>query len=271
MSVAHGWKLLAGALLLLAWSPVPADEKQRPDEPFDDAFAFKTSQAALGRVLGNYRLVDTEGRSLSLQDFRGKPLLISLVYTSCYHTCPFITRQLAKAAKIARAALGDDSFALLTIGFDAPNDTPDRMAAYAGEQGITLPGWRFASVDAATSAALARDLGFVYRASSRGFDHLIQTTVVDGDGRIFQQIYGQDFAPPAVVEPLKQLLYGTRANAVSISGWVNGLKLFCTVYDANSGRYVFDYSVFVALFAGIASTVAIAAFIVHAWRGSRLA
>ncbi|NQV56097.1 MAG: SCO family protein, partial [Rhodospirillales bacterium] len=50
--------------------------------------AFKYSQASVGRNLGAYVLRDTLGRSVSLSDFQGKPLILSFVYSSCHHTCP---------------------------------------------------------------------------------------------------------------------------------------------------------------------------------------
>ena len=63
-------------------------------------------------------------------------------------------------------------------------------------------GWTFASADAATIERLARDAGFTYFASPKGFDHITQTTIIDAAGRVMLQVYGEDFAPPLVVEPL---------------------------------------------------------------------
>ena len=35
--------------------------------------------------------------------FNGKPLVLSLLYTSCYHICPMTTRHLSKVVEKARA------------------------------------------------------------------------------------------------------------------------------------------------------------------------
>ena len=72
-----------------------------------------------------------------LTDFAGTPLLVSLVYTSCYHSCPVTTRRLRDAVAAARSVLGADSFAVVTVGFDAANDTPDRCACSAASRGST--------------------------------------------------------------------------------------------------------------------------------------
>jgi protein SCO1/2 len=77
--------------------------------------------------------------------------------------------------KVAQEALGGDSFAVLTIGFDTRNDTPQRMASFARARGVSLPNWWFLSTDSATIERLTRDLGFVFFPSPKGFDHTAQT------------------------------------------------------------------------------------------------
>jgi len=228
--------------------------------------ALEESQAAIGRTLSNHPLVGSDGENLQLHQFRGKPLVISLIYTSCHHVCPTMTKQLSRAVDIGREALGQDSFSVLTIGFDTPSDTPDRMHAFARERGIDTPGWWFASTDSLTIKRLAEELGFTYVPSVRGFDHLTQTTLVGADGTIVDQVYGELLHSPTFVEPLKRLVWGAEANANTLSGWVKGVKLVCTVYDPSTGRYTFDYSIFITLIIGVASLGAVAAFVVKHWR-----
>lgn len=235
----------------------------------DQANALKISQSAIGRTVGDYRLSDPQGKTVSLREFRGRPLVLSLIYTSCYHTCPTLTNHLAQVVEIAQDALGQDSFSVLTIGFDAANDTPERMRIFARERAIDLPNWRFLSTDQETISGLTQDLGFLYYASPKGFDHLAQTTVLDANGQVYRQVYGEDFAPPSLIEPLKQLVFGTRASATSLSGWVNSIRLFCTLYDPSTGRYHFDYSIFISIGISLLSLGAVAVFLVRAWRQSR--
>lgn len=255
------------ALLMLALlASTPAVAGRGDAAVFSADRAQAASRAAVGRTLAAYRLVDRRGRAVELAEWRGRPLLISLIYTSCHHSCSTLTRQLARAVGIAREALGEDSFAVLSVGFDTANDTPERMAAYARAQGIDQPGWRFLSAERATVERLARDLGFLYAPSPRGFDHTAQVTLLDQQGRVYRQIYTDYLTPPVLVEPLKQLVFGRRADATSLSGWLNGVRLLCTVYDPNSGRYTFDYSIFVAACVGALCLGAVAAFVVCAWR-----
>ena len=236
---------------------------------WDEASALRYSQAAVGRAVGDHRFRDTRSRPVSLSDFRGRPLIVNLVYTSCHHTCPVIVQTLARSVDVARSALGAESFAVVTVGFDARADTPSRMHAFGRSQGIDLANWRFLSADAATIDALSRDLGFVFYPSPRGFDHLAQTTILDENGLVYRQVYGATFEPPAIVEPLKALIFGRGGNLTSVDGLLNRIKLFCTIYDPSRERYRFDYSIFVGGTIGLASLLLLSIVAVREWRRGR--
>ena len=47
----------------------------------------------------------------------------------------------------------------------------------------------------------------MYEPSPKGFEHLIQASVVDPEGKVIQQAYGMDFDTPLLVEPLKRLVF----------------------------------------------------------------
>lgn len=237
-------------------------------EDYDREAALAASQAAIGQPLGDYTFRDTNGQSFELQSLAGKPMIVSMIYTSCHHICPMITKNVEEKVAIAREAFGDDEFSVVTIGFDWRVDSAEQMRIYASSRGIDQAHWHFLSGDAQSIEAIASDLGFAFIASAKGFDHLSQTTVVDANGSIYRQVYGQDFDAPALVEPLKELIFDTPRAAGIIEHWVDTFRFFCTVYDPNSGRYIFDYSIFMTIFVGIICLGALLAFIVHEWRRS---
>lgn len=263
-------KLLLSAICLLLSSaclPVTAQETER-QESFDRDTALAFSQAAIGRQLGNYSFADSGGATFSLRQFAGRPVVLSMIFTSCRHTCPLITRNLRKTVAIAREALGENSFAVVSVGFDWRADTPSRMAMFKNEMGVNEKDWLFVSADEDTIKTLSEDIGFIFFPSASGFDHLAQTTVIDKQGKVFWQVYGANFEAPHLVEPLKRLVFDTRDQPLSLGSWIENVKLFCTVFDPTSGRYRFDYSIIVALFTGILSLGAVAVFIVRSWRQS---
>lgn len=262
--------LLGAAFAALLVAPLALAHGPR-DAAFDEREALKVSQGAIGRGVANHQFTTPDGARPVFEDFRGRPVVVSMIYTSCAHACPVTTQSLRRAVEVAQQALGPDAFAVITVGFDSRNDTPSRMRDYARAQAVDLPNWSFLSADHDTADRLAAELGFLYKETPVGFDHLSQTTVVDASGRVSAQVYGTDFAAPALVEPLKDLIYGRRAPLTSVEGLVSRIKLICTVYDPTSGRYRFSYAVFVGYSIGLASLVAVLIFLVRSWRDMRRA
>jgi protein SCO1 len=227
---------LAGLIAMPTFAAAPNGQL----EQLDPRKVIEQSEQAVGRNLGNYRLIDSTGAALLLRDYRGKPLVISLIYTACSSVCPPTTQHLINAVNEAGRAFGMDSFNVLTIGFDARNDTPGRLAQFASAQGINFKNWRLASADTATIEALLRDLGFSYVAIAGGFDHVTQTTIINRDGKIYRSVYGDDFPLPMFIEPMKDVVYGV-SSSFSMTGILDRIKFICTVYDPGARRYRIDY------------------------------
>lgn len=251
------WRRTLPALLLVVAATLldaaPAAGSVSPAAGDIEKRAVELSQAALGNQVGALRFLDQHGQSRSLDEFRGRPVLLSLVYTACVHSCQVTTRHLDRLVRIARNALGADSFTVLTVGFDRPVDTPVQMAGFARRYGISDPHWQFlASPDDATIHALMSAVGFVYTPSPRGFDHTVQLTLLDREGRVHRQVYGEVFPTPQLVEPLKDLVFNRPPSDAGLLGRLSDrVRLFCTVYDAQGDRYMFDYSLFAGIFIGV--------------------
>lgn len=264
-----GMRRVAAASLFLGLAAVSA-LADSPTARLDPRQALARSEAAIGRTLGNYTLVDSTGAKFALADYRGKPLIISLIYTSCSSVCPPTTQRVIDSVRDAGRLIGQDRFAVLTVGFDARNDTPTRLAQFASMQGVKADNWRLASGDGAVIDALLRDLGFSYVTISGGFDHVTQTTVVDGEGKVYRHVYGDDFPAQMLVEPLKDVVLG-RATTFSFSGLVDRVKFICTTYDPAAGRYKFDYGL---IFGSVIAAISLAIFAIilfREWRRTRAA
>lgn len=264
-------QLLLTALASLLSLPVLAqDEGGEKPGAYDADHALQVSQSAVGGSLQDFRFYDSQGRPVSLSKYRGRPLLISMIFTSCHHVCPAITRHLASAVEAAREVLEDDSFQVITVGFDTAVDTPDAMRIFAARQNIEDPNWDFLSASAETVSGLVENIGFVYFPSPRGFDHINQVTVVDREGVIYRQVYGAAFELPWLIEPLKELVFNRpQPGSHLLSDLVDRVKLFCTVYDPNTGRYKFDYSLFVGIAVGAVIVLAVVIWLLLEIRRSR--
>lgn len=230
----------------------------------DPGAAIARSAQAVGRTVGSHMLTDSHGTPFLLADLRGKPLVISLVYSSCSSVCPPTTQHTIDAVTEAGRVFGLDRFSVLTVGFDARNDTVPRMAQFASQQGIKLPNWRVASGDAAAIAALLNDLGFSYRAVAGGFDHPTQTTILDRDGKVYRHVYGEAFPLRMFMEPMKDVVYGV-STPFTFTGIVDRIKFICTAYDPGAGRYRIDYGLVFGSTIAAFSLLVMGALLLREW------
>lgn len=256
---------LAASLLAVA----PA---ARADTPrLDSGTAYEQSQAAIGGRVSDHVLTDHNGQPLALADLRGKPLLVSLVYTSCATVCPITTDYLREQVVTARRAVGD-GFGILTFGFDASGDRPAQLAAFAGTHDLTsIDDWRIASADPETTTTFLEELGFSYATLAGSFEHVTQTTILDADGTVYRQVYGEAFPPQVLIQPLKELVLGTHTRSIAPQDLWNRINFLCTVYNPLTGAYRFDYGIFFGIFFGAASLLLTGFFILRLWLERRRA
>jgi protein SCO1/2 len=255
---------------LLIWPLAGAGQLLEDAAGWDEETAISHSQARLGEPVGDYRFTRRDGSTVSLSEFAGKPLLISMIFTSCHHVCPTTTKRLDAAARAAKDVLGTDAFNVVTVGFDTVNDTPGAMRDFARQQSVSDGNWAFLSGDFETVNALATDLGFIYYRSPRGFDHITQVSVIDKAGQVYRQVYGVQFELPWLVEPLKELVFDRPATLKNpFANLVGRIRLFCTVYDPARDRYHFDYSLFIQMAIGFLSILGIGWYLVRELRRSR--
>jgi len=164
-----------------------------------------------GDQVPDFKLRNQDGRAISLEQFRGKQLLITFIYTRCPlpDFCPRVTREFAQ---IDRQLKADPSLYnkthLLCVSFDPTNDTPERLRAY----GATYMGsdaksafshWDFAVPDQATVDKVAQyfDIGLTRDGDS--ITHTLSTTLVGADGKVVQFYPGNDWTVEQVLGDVK--------------------------------------------------------------------
>jgi hypothetical protein len=143
-----------------------------------------------------------------------------------------------------------------------------RLAAgaktFAAQHRIS-PNWDF-SAALAHRPDLAQDFGFSFVATAAGFDHLLQVSVVDAEGRIYRQVYGEDYSADYLTEPLRQLITGTPvADAASLSAIIERVRILCSVYDPRTGKYRVSYAVVLEVAGGATFLLWIIWFFLSEW------
>ena len=212
----------------------------------DEKAALERSQSVIGKPVGDHVLLDRQERPTALAKYRGKPLLVNFVYTACFNVCPTTTKNLQKAVEGTVNVLGADRFNIISIGFNQPFDSPQAMKAFATQYGIHLPNWEFLSPAAAIVDELTQNFGFSYVATTAGFDHMNQVTIVDADGKIFRQIYGETFTAADLAEPLKAMITGSPIppQTSTLAEIIDRVRILCSVYDPVTGRYRTNYALY---------------------------
>jgi len=230
--------------------------------------ALQYSQAAIGETLASLQLLRQDGSAVPIEHYRGRPLVISLIYTSCHHVCPSTTQYLQQVVEKARSVLGSDSFQVVSVGFDTARDGPAQMADFRRSVGIVADNWDFLAADADNLDTLVRQLGFIYYPSPKGFEHLVQASIIDAEGVVYRQVYGMSFPTPALVEPLKELVFDRPRPPSALDYLENRIRLFCTVYDPATDAYHIDISVFIGTFIGMLVSLVFAWVLFKEWRRS---
>lgn len=254
-----------------AVSAAPVDEVP-PAPTLAREAAIRTSQAAIGRSVAGHTLLDRDGRPVSLSRYRGKPLLVSFIYTGCFQVCPTSTRSLQASLQALYQSFGAQHFNVVSIGFNQPADSPQALRAFAAQHRIDEPNWDFLSPPAATVDALTRDFGFSYLATPAGFDHVLGVSVVDGEGRLYAQVYGERLTPEQLGEPLRRLLRGAPPPTRSgLDDLIERVRIICTVYDPTTGSYRTDYGLFLEIAGGVTFLTAMLALFAIEARNRRRA
>jgi protein SCO1/2 len=101
-----------------------ARDRARPDDE-PPALRFEGGTMPPGVRAPDFRLTDERGREISMRQFRGRPVAVTFLYTTCEDTCP------AQAQQI-RGALDqlDRPVPALAIAVDPPRDTPARAREF---------------------------------------------------------------------------------------------------------------------------------------------
>ena len=144
---------------------------------------------------------DQLGRTSKLEDWRGKPVMISMFYGSCQFVCP----RIVEALKHTEAGL-TKKVPVLMVSFDPVRDDTAALKAMAEERHIDPKRWTLARTDARNVRKLAAMLGIQYRELPSGeFNHSSVIILHDAEGRVVGKTATLGEADPAFVKLVKNL------------------------------------------------------------------
>jgi len=155
----------------------------------------------------DFQLTDHNGQPRSLQDFRGKIVVLFFGYTQCPDVCPTSMTELVEVKKLLGA--DGDKLQGLFVTVDPARDTPDMLKAYMANFDPTFLALYAASPE--KLAALAKDYKVYYKKvegktpTSYTMDHSAGSYIYDTQGRLrLYTRYGS--GAPAMASDIKLLL-----------------------------------------------------------------
>ncbi|HSV80481.1 MAG TPA: SCO family protein [Ramlibacter sp.] len=169
---------------------------------------FKSVDLTGADYAKDFRLPDQNGQVRSLQDFRGKAVVVFFGFTQCPDVCPTTLTEIAQAKKL----LGPDGDKVqgVFITVDPERDTPEILKAYMANFDPGLVALRGTPEQ---TAAVAKDFKVYYKKvegkapGSYSMDHSAASYVYDPEGRLrLYTRYGS--GPQALADDLRLLLKG---------------------------------------------------------------
>lgn len=149
------------------------------------------------------KLTDSFGEPQDLDVHAGHPVLITMFYSSCKHTCPLL---IETVRAVERAATNPKNLRVLMISVDPARDTPEVLATLAKERRIDTTRWSLVNADAADVRKIAAALGVQYKQSPDGeFNHSSVISVLNARGEILKQSSTLGAADEALVAALRAL------------------------------------------------------------------
>ena len=172
----------------------------------------------VGDEVPDYSLVNQDGKTIRLHEYKGKTLLLTFIYTRCQdpNQCTLMSSNFAAIDKELQKQ--PELYAkthLLSISFDPTYDTPKVLrsygASYTGKYTEeTFAHWEFASGSPDEVKGIAKFFGLrYYHDTPNGTEqviHSLRTAVIGPDGKIVKVYRGNEWKPDEMLMELQTAL-----------------------------------------------------------------
>ena len=158
-----------------------------------------------GEEVPDFTLVNQSGKTIHFHQFRGKPLLLTFIYTRCplpdycirmSNNFGQVMQQLQKDPKAFNQAQ------LLSVSIDPENDKPAVLRSYGehyvGRVDPSFTHWEFASGSPEQVRQAADFFGLAYNQKDGQIVHSLRTVLIGKDGKVAKVYSENDWKPDDV-------------------------------------------------------------------------
>ena len=153
-----------------------------------------------GAAAPDFTLRDQDGKLATMAQYRGRPVAVTFVYSTCEDTCPALVDQV-------RGALDDTDadVPLLAVSVDPANDTPASARRFLNERRMTGRA-RFLLGDRRRLAPVWK--GYGVQPQEGELDHSATVVLVDAQGRQRVGFPYAQLTPEALAHDIRRLTAG---------------------------------------------------------------
>jgi protein SCO1/2 len=178
-----------------------------------DATTNSLHEPVPGDVPPDFAFSNQDGKQEKLSDLRGKPLLLTFIYTRC-PLPDYCIRMSDNFGAIARQLKQSDpglygKLQMLSVSIDPEFDKPPVLKNYgksfAGNVDPKFEHWQFGSADPEETRAFANFFGLSYDEQDGQIVHSLRTALLDPSGKIAAVYNGNDWRPDDVIRDLKKM------------------------------------------------------------------
>jgi len=152
----------------------------------------------------DFRLTDQFGQPVALSQFKGKPVVLTFLYTSCPDQCPLTAEKLHTVMQ----SLGSDAqkVAVIAVSTDPKRDTVAAALDFSRKHNMQ-DYWHYLVGTQATLSPTWNAYNVYVQAQQQTVNHGLGLYVIDkqGNERVFMD---NDFTPAQLTANLKALLKG---------------------------------------------------------------
>jgi protein SCO1/2 len=164
-----------------------------------------------GDEVPNFTLRNQDNREIHIQNYRGRTLLLTFIYTRC-PVPDYCTLMSDNFAQIDRSLSQDatlyEKTHLLSISIDPSYDTPQVLRSYGAAhteryQNETFAHWEFAGGTTDQVKKIAEYFGLTYFPENDQIIHALRTVIISPDGKVAKIYTGNEWKPEEVVAEIK--------------------------------------------------------------------
>ncbi len=171
------------------------------------------TMAKEGDEVPNFTLRNQDNHEIRLQNYRGRTLLLTFIYTRC-PVPDYCTLMSDNFAQIDRALSQDaDLYGkthLLSISIDPSYDTPQVLRSYGAAhteryQNETFAHWEFAGGTTEQVKEIAEYFGLTYFPEKDQIIHALRTVIINPEGKVAKIYTGNEWKPEEVLDEMKNI------------------------------------------------------------------